>query len=390
MAIQLIKSAFYHEMETRAKLCDFLSRPEQLSIGKYCREFEEKFAKWQERKYCVFVNSGSSANLILLQSLLNTGRLQKGDEVGFSSLTWATNPMPLMQLGYTPVPIDIELNTLNVSLESFKRSIEGKNIKALFITNVLGFCDNIDAIAEYCISQNILLLEDNCESMGTVYKGKKLGNYGLASTFSTYIGHHMSTIEWGMVCTDDRDLYINLIMTRAHGWDRNLPADIQEEIRAKYGVGGFYAKYAFYTLGYNVRPNEVNGFIGSDQMQYIDEIVTIREANFQKFVEKVNSNPDFYPIQHDHIEKVSNFAIPVVCKSLEILEKYKLRFETEQVEIRPIISGDITEHIFWKEAYGELNKKTTAQLVHSQGFYFGNSPEYTEEEIQILLNLLAI
>jgi CDP-6-deoxy-D-xylo-4-hexulose-3-dehydrase len=195
MAIQLIKSAFYHEMETRAKLCDFLSRPEQLSIGKYCREFEEKFAKWQERKYCVFVNSGSSANLILLQSLLNTGRLQKGDEVGFSSLTWATNPMPLMQLGYTPVPIDIELNTLNVSLDSFKRSIEGKNIKALFITNVLGFCDNIDAIAEYCESQNILLIEDNCESMGTVYKGKKLGNYGLASTFSTYIGHHMSTIE---------------------------------------------------------------------------------------------------------------------------------------------------------------------------------------------------
>ena len=145
--------------------------------------------------------------------------------------------MPLMQLGYTPVPIDIELNTLNVSLDTLKRSIEGKSIKALFITNVLGFCDNIDEIAEYCESQNILLIEDNCESMGTEYKGKKLGNYGIASTFSTYIGHHMSTIEGGMVCTDDRDLYINLVMTRAHGWDRNLPLDIQEEIRAKYGVG---------------------------------------------------------------------------------------------------------------------------------------------------------
>lgn len=104
----------------------------------------------------------------------------------------------------------------------------------------------------------------------------------------------------------------------------------------------------------------------------------------------MNTNPDFYPIRHNHIEKVSNFAIPVVCKSLDILEKYKVRFEAEQVEIRPIISGDITEHIFWKEAYGELNKKTTAQLVHSQGFYFGNSPEYTEEEITILLNLLSV
>lgn len=115
--------------------------------------------------------------------------------MGFSSLTWSTNVMPLMQLGYTPIPIDIELDTLNVSLESFKRSIEGKKIKALLITNVLGFCDNIDEILEYCQSQDILLLEDNCESMGTEYRGKKLGNYGFASTFSTYIGHHMSTIE---------------------------------------------------------------------------------------------------------------------------------------------------------------------------------------------------
>lgn len=191
-----------------------------------------------------------------------------------------------------------------------------------------------------------------------------------------------------MVCTDDRDLYINLMMTRAHGWDRNLPIDIQEEIRSKYHVAGFYAKYAFYTLGYNVRPNEVNGFIGSDQIQYLDEIVTLREANFKRFAERVNLNSDFYPLRYDHIEKVSNFAIPIICKSSEILEKYKVRFEQESVEIRPIISGDITEHIFWKEAYGELDKKTTAQLVHSQGFYFGNSPEYTEEEIQILLNLL--
>lgn len=125
-------------------------------------------------------------------------------------------------------------------------------------------------------------------------------------------------------------------------------------------------------------------------MQYLDEIVEKREANFKRFAEMVNSNPDFYSIQFDHIEKVSNFAVPVVCKSLEILEKYKVRFEAEEVEIRPIISGDITEHIFWKEAYGELNKKTTAQLVHSQGFYFGNSPEYTEEEIQILINLLSV
>lgn len=295
-----------------------------------------------------------------------------------------------MQLGYTPVPIDIELDTLNISLESFKRSIEGKNIKALFITNVLGFCDNIDEIAEYCAIKNILLIEDNCESMGTVYKGKKLGSYGLASTFSTYIWHHMSTIEWGMVCTDDRDFYINLVMARAHGWDRNLPADIREEIRAKYGVGGFYAKYAFYTLGYNVRPNEINGFIWCNQLQYLDEIIEKREENFKRLIEKVNANPDFFGIKFNHIERVSNFALPIVCRTPEALEKYKIRFEQAGVEIRPIISGDITEHIFWQENYGKTEHDTTAKLVHRQGFYFGNSPEYTEEEISLLLSLLDI
>lgn len=316
------------------------------------------------------------------------GRLKKGDEVGFSSLTWATNVMPIMQLGFTPVPLDIELDTLNVSLETLKNSIDGKNIKALFLTNVLGFCDDIEAIESYCQEKNIILLEDNCESMGTVYKGRKLGNYSLASTFSTYIGHHMSTIEWGMVCTDDRDLYINLVMTRAHWWDRNLPADIQEEIRTQYGVWGFYAKYAFYTLGYNVRPNEITGFIGADQIQYLDEIVTKREENFMRFVEKVNANPDFYPIRFDHIDRLSNFALPVVCRTKEIFEKYRMKFEAADVEIRPIISGDITEHIFWQNAYGKLDRSTNAQLAHRQGFYFGNSPEYTEDEIQTLTTLL--
>lgn len=156
MAIQLIKSAFYHEMETRAKLCDFLSRPEQLSIWKYCREFEEKYAKWQGRKYCVFVNSGSSANLILLQSLLNTGKLK--NEMKWVFLHSLGQPMSCHWCSLDiPYPIDIELDTLNVSLESFKQSIEGKRIKALLITNVLGFCDNIDEIAEYCQSQDILL-----------------------------------------------------------------------------------------------------------------------------------------------------------------------------------------------------------------------------------------
>ena len=200
--IKLIKSSFMNEQATKDKLCAFIQEAQQLSIGKYCKQFEEMFAVWQWSKYCVFFNSGRSANLALIQAMINLGKLNKGDKVAFSSLTRATNPMPLIQLGLEPVPVDVELSTLSVSLATFQKIVEQNDIKALFITNLLWWCDkSLEDIQKYCQEKNIILLEDNCESMGTVFKGNKLWNYSLASTFSTYVGHHMSTIEWGMVNT---------------------------------------------------------------------------------------------------------------------------------------------------------------------------------------------
>jgi len=217
--IKLIKSTFYNEEDTKRKLCSFILNSKKLSMGDECKKFEENFAKFQERKYGVFVSSGSSANLLLIQVLLNTGKLKKGDKVGVSTLTWPTNIMPLIQLGLKPVLIDCEIETLNTSLSK----IEIYNIDALFLTNALGFCSDIDKIKEYCENKDILFIEDNCESLGSEHKGIKLGNFGLASTFSFFTGHHLSTIEGGMICTDNEELYENLLISRAHGWLRNLP-----------------------------------------------------------------------------------------------------------------------------------------------------------------------
>ena len=387
--IKLIKSSFMNEQVTKDKLCEFIQWSQQLSIGTYCKKFEEMFAQWQGRKYCVFFNSGSSANLALIQSMLNTGKLQKWDKVAFSSLTWATNPMPLIQLGLEPIPVDVELDTLNLSLELFKKTVEKHTIKALFITHLLGWCDaSFAEIEQYCKNNDILLLEDNCESMGTIFKGKKLWNYSLASTFSTYVGHHMSTIEGGMVCTDDVEFYDMLIMTRAHGRDRNLSPDRQSAMRDKYQVDGFYSKYTFYTLGYNLRPNEITGFLGCEQLQYLDETIKTREINAQRFITAINNNSDFYPLQITHLDLFSNFALPVICKSGQILQKYIEKFQDAGVEIRPIVGGDLTQQLFWKELYGPNLQTTNSSLIHQQGFYFGNSPEYTQEEIALLLSLI--
>src|SRR3989338_8793853 len=234
--IKLIKSTFYREEETRANLMKFISSAKQLSFGPECKKFEINFAKYQDREHSIFFNSGSSANLALIQSLLNLGRLQKKDLVGFSVLTWATNVMPLIQLDLKPIPIDIELETLNISTKNVLKIIEKYPLKALFITNLLGFCDDLEKIKSLSESRKIILLEDNCEALGTVYKGKKLGNFGLASTFSFYVGHHMSTIEGGAICTDSESMATMLRLVRAHGWDRNLSLSRQNKLRNKFKV----------------------------------------------------------------------------------------------------------------------------------------------------------
>lgn len=386
--IKLIKSTFHNEAETKKKLVSFINTAEIMSFGPECVKFENSFADWQGRKECVFVNSGSSANLAIIQALLNLGRIKQGDKVGFSALTWSTNVMPLIQLGLEVVPIDVELDTLNVSSKKLEETLKSTDIKMLFLTNLLGFCDDIDKVKAICDAKGIILAEDNCESLGTVYKGTKLGNFGIASTFSFYVGHHMSTIEGGAVCTDDSELADMLRIVRAHGWDRNLAEKNQQKIRDKYQVNSsFYSRYTFYDLGYNLRPTEINGFIGNTQVPYLDEIVSTREKTFLKVAKTIYSQPDrFYPIRYDHIDIASNFAFPVICKTKKIRDELVEKCNGK-IEIRPIVGGDMTKQPFFSKHASATLMNSNAGLIHEQGLYFGNNPELTEEEIATILSV---
>jgi CDP-6-deoxy-D-xylo-4-hexulose-3-dehydrase len=388
--IRLIKSTYYKEKETTKKLISFLKKAEQLSFGSECNKFEEKFAKWQKRRYCVFLNSGSSANLAMIQALLNLGRIKVGDYVGFSALTWSTNVMPIIQLGLKAVPIDIELDTLNVSSRKLLATLEKYPLKMLFLTNLLGFCDDIDEIKKICDREKIILLEDNCESLGTIYKGKLLGNYGLASSFSFYVGHHMSTVEGGAVCTDSESLATMLRIVRAHGWDRNLSERRQIKIRNRYKVNStFYSRYTFYDLGYNLRPTEINAFIGNTQLPYLKEIIKKRNENFMRMALPIYAKTEkYYPIRYDHIDYLSNFAIPVVCKNQKIRDELVAACEGK-IEIRPIVGGDMTRQPFFSKYMKKLAfENPNAKLVHEQGLYFGNNPELTQKEIKQILKIM--
>ncbi|MFH1840203.1 MAG: DegT/DnrJ/EryC1/StrS family aminotransferase [Nanoarchaeota archaeon] len=389
--IKLIKSTFYKEEETKKKLCNFIMNSSQLSMSNKCLEFEKDFSEYQGRKYSVLFNSGSSANLALIQALVNLKILSKGDSVGFSALTWATNVMPLMQLGLKPIPIDVSLENLNVNSKNLLETLENNNIKSLFITNLLGFCGDLGKIAEICKSKNILLLEDNCESLGSELNNTKLGNFGFASTFSFFIGHHMPTIEGGMVCTDDKVLYNALLMTRTHGWSRNLNDQERSILREVNNIDAFYDMYTFYVQGYNLRPTEITGLLGLEQLKYLEEMKKLRFQNFKKFHEINQRNNDFILLDFEHMNFVSNFAYPIQCINKDQFLRYKKKFTEKDIEIRPIVGGSMVEQPFFKIYLYEngLNFSCpNAKMIHEMGFYIPNNPELTLEEINLICETL--
>ncbi|WP_109019588.1 DegT/DnrJ/EryC1/StrS family aminotransferase [Leptospira kobayashii] len=385
-----MKNAFLNEVETKKALADFILNAPRLSMDIKCLEFEKKFSLFQKRKEAILFNSGGSANLAIMQALKNLGRLKDKDKVGFSALTWSTNVMPILQLGFEPVAVDCSVKTLNVMVESLDRVHKKEKLKAFFLTNVLGLVGDLNLIKEYCEKENIILIEDNCEALGTEIPSGKAGNFSVASSFSFFVAHHMSTIEGGMVCTDDTELAIMLRIVRANGWDRNLTSHQQIDIRRKYDISNeFEAKYTFYDLGYNLRPTEITGFLGTYQLQFLDENIKTREKNFLHFEEIIKTNPDFLPVEHSHISLLSSFAIPIVCKTPELREKYIAQFTGGGIEIRPMIAGNIQRQPFYHKYVKNRMELPETEFLHFNSFYCGNYPELTEIEIEAISSCLT-
>lgn len=387
--IPLMKNPFLHAGETKEKLAAFIMRTNRFSMGPKCREFEERFARYQGSREAVLFNSGGSANLAMIQTLINLGRLERGSKVGFSALTWSTNVMPIFQQGLVPVPIDCSTATLNVMEENILQRLEEVELDAVFLTNAMGFAGDMGAIRDLCEEREILMLEDNCEALGTVLPEGRTGTFGAMSSFSFFIAHHMSTVEGGMVCTDDEDLAEMLRIVRANGWDRNLTAAQQRKWRKRYGISSeFTAKYTFYDLGFNMRPTEITGFIGCCQLDYLEETVQARERNYDRLAEVSTRNPDLVDLVRDHIDVLSCFAFPVLCRSKELRDDYLAQFSGAGVEIRPMIAGNIQKQPFYSKYADRLYDLPGTDFVDDCGFYCGNYPELTKADLEVLASCL--
>jgi CDP-4-dehydro-6-deoxyglucose reductase, E1 len=354
-------------------LIEWLGKYPMLTKGPITLELEKKWSKWLGVKNTIFCNSGSSANLLMLWALVEAGRIGRDAKIVVPSVAWATDLAPVIQLGMTPILCDANLQDLSVDLGHLETIFKETNPDVLLLVSVLGLVPNMEIILELCNKYSVILLEDACESMGSIYKDKKLGTFGLMSSFSTYFGHHISTIEGGFVCTDDNELYEILKSIRSHGWDRDSNKENSNELRKKWKTSDFDALYTFYYSGFNLRSTDLQAFIGLGQIDKLDDICNKRNKNFYIYQRELGK---FTPSLFDN-GFISNFAYPIIHPNRDLIVK---KLQEANIEVRPMICGSMGTQPFYVKKYGK-NELPNVSIIDKYGFYVPNHPGLTEDDI---------
>jgi CDP-6-deoxy-D-xylo-4-hexulose-3-dehydrase len=365
-------------------LIDWLKTYPRLTKGDRTIEFENKWSNWLGTKHSVFVNSGSSANLLMLYTLRVLGKI-KNDKVCVPSLCWATDLSPVLQLNMTPLLIDCNLDNLSVDLDHLEEIFINEHPSVLLLVSVLGLSPDMEKIVELCNKYDVILLEDNCESQGTKYNDIKLGNFGLMSSFSTYFGHTMSTIEGGVISTNDDEVYYTLLQLRSHGWDRDLPKIKQNDLRKEWEISEFSSLYTFYIPGFNLRSTDLQAYLGLLQLDKVDKMISNRYENFQYYKSKLEGKV-WFPKTFKN-EFTSSFALPFIAKTSQDRENLIKELTENHITCRPLISGSMGTQPFYKKIYGE-NILPNCSIIDKRGIYVPNHDKLTQEDIDKICDIL--
>ena len=355
------------------------------SMGNEVKAFEEEFASKFGIKYAVMSNSGSSANLLAIASLVYSKHLKRGDEVIVPAVSWSTTYFPLQQYGLKVKFVDIDKDTLNINMEKLLNAVT-ENTKMIFCVNLLGNSNHYNELIELCNKKNIILIEDNCESMGAKYMEKPLGTIGLIGTYSTFYSHHLCTMEGGITVTNDEELYHYMLSIRAHGWTRNLPENSPIHVKNN---DDFFESFNFIVPGYNLRPLEMEAAIGREQLQKLDKIIEQRRENAKYFI---NTMMPFKNIRiQKEIGESSWFGFAIILQGELLGKRDELVsiLKMSQIEVRPIIAGNFTRNkaieYFDYEISGNLEN---ADDIHMNGFFVGNHSTDNKQCIDLLANIL--
>lgn len=356
------------------------------TMGPKVAEFEKRFAEYQGSKYVVMVNSGSSANLIMVAALMYTRdeelKLSPGDEVIVPAVSWSTTYYPLYQYGLSIKFVDIDLNTLNYDLDALAGAISDRT-RAIMAVNLLGNPNDFAAIRRLIGERNIVLMEDNCESMGAEFEGRKAGSFGIMGTFSSFFSHHISTMEGGLIVTDNEELYHILLSLRAHGWTRNLPK--RNHVCGEKSDDPFKESFRFVLPGFNLRPLEMSGAIGIEQVRKLPELISLRRVNGIHFQEAMSDHPDLLIQRETGASSWFGFSLVVRPGSSLTREKLLARLSELGFESRPIVTGNFAKNEVIKYFdYSIHGKLLNADHIDANGVFVGNHHYSIREAIDTL------
>ena len=365
---------------------DFLNQDPipKLTNGPKVVEFEKQWSEWVGVKHSLFINSGASANELTMLAL----KYMYGDgEVIVPPLTWISDISSVLFAGFRPVFVDVNFDNLSFDLNKLKEAITPKT-RAIFLTHVLGINGLTDELLKLCKDKNILLIEDVCESHGTTFKGKKVGSFGYASNFSFYFAHHMSTIEGGMVCTNDDKLYQMCRALRSHGMMREMTDDtMKQEIIEKYP--DLNPDFIFVGPAHNFRSTEINAVIGLNQLPRLDDNNKKRVANFNHFISNLNAEKYVTELR---TAGQCNYAFIVIMRddSFDMRDKIEATLKEKGIEFRRGLSGGGNQmrQPFMTQFNYNLDNYPNIEHIHNFSWYIGNYPSLSQEKIDYLLEVL--
>jgi len=372
-------------LKDRLKMAAFLLTAKRLTNGPKVREFEKKWAEWLGVDYSLYVSSGSTANSLLIASIKELCGLKDGDKVLVPATTWVTNVGPVIQNGLQPIFCDINLNNFSFDIEDLKYvATQHPDIKVVFITHLIGLSSDVEKIED--IFPNALVLEDICESHGVQGPSlDKRGTLSAGSTFSFYFGHHITTIEGGMVCTNNPDLYDLMRMKRSHGMARESDLNRHKYVKENPDID---PAFLFMTDGYNFRNHELCAVLGLSQLKKLDKNIEIRKHNYRRYYNGILFHKGLRTPQYQTGN--SSFSLPIIPFDGEYVSKIKGTLMRNKIEFRPIISGNLLRHpAFRKYELCTQKEEPNVEILHKNGLYVGNSQFVNDRKVDRLLEILS-
>ena len=358
----------------------------KFTMGANVKAFESIFANYVGSKYCVMVNSGSSSNLLMVAALFYTKnpnlKLKRGDEVIVPAVSWSTSYYPLYQYGLKIKFVDIDLYTLNYDLDKLEQAVTGKTIMVMAV-NLLGNPNDFDSISKIIGKRDIVLIEDNCESLGARFKGKHAGTFGVMGSYSSFFSHHISTMEGGLIVTDNEELYQIMLSIREHGWTRELPK--KNLVCSDKSDDPFEESFRFVLPGYNVRPLEIEGALGVEQAKRLPKIVEERRKNGKLLQQSMSNHSDI--IIQQEIGESSWFGFSLVIRPGSKLTRKQLvsKLNESGFECRPIVAGNFAKNEVVKYFNSEVHKDLkNAEHIDRNGLFIGNHHYPIPEALEAL------